>query len=248
VEETLGNIKDEAFRSLEEYGGKLCVVLSGDIPRGISGLAAVRLLQMCKVTSIAGAIMEDGTVSGSIRTAPGVNAPGFLGNFADLFVNYGGHPGAGGFSLEGDKTGEFLERLKALAPSLEKSEQEEETVTIDAEIPHAYMKPDKLLFYVDAFEPFGAENPELRFLVRNAKVMGAEIIGKTEKKHLRLDLKAGEFTWPARFWNAADRYGADFAKGDRVDAVFAIERNFYGGEEKAQMIIIDIKRSEGSAG
>jgi single-stranded-DNA-specific exonuclease len=103
------------------------------------------------------------------------------------------------------------------------------------------MTPD-ILKLSDRFEPFGKDNLELQFLVKNALMVNADIIGKTEK-HLKLTLQCGICKWPARFWNAAERYGRDFSKGDKVNVVFSFKRDSFNGTETVQMIVTDMERA-----
>jgi single-stranded-DNA-specific exonuclease len=239
------SVRDRAFKSVEEHNGNLCVVLDESVHRGVSGLLASRLVQATKVPSIvvtrADAEGETETFVGSIRTARGVDATAVLSGMADLFINYGGHKGAGGFSFEKGAAEEFLARMKSLADTIV-LEDADEQITIDAEIPFDYMTPD-LLNIADSFEPFGESNPELRFMVKNAKIVSADLIGKVEKNHLRLTIQCGKYKWPAVYWNSAEHYGNRFALNDTVDVVFSVMRNHYSGNETAQMNIIDMKRS-----
>jgi single-stranded-DNA-specific exonuclease len=238
-------VRERAFKSVEEHGGNLCVVLDERVHRGVSGLLASRLVQATKVPAIvvtrADSEGEAETFVGSIRTARGVDATATLSGMADLFINYGGHKSAGGFSLKKSAAEEFLARLKSLSDTIA-LEDAEERIIIDAEIPFDYMTPE-LLNVVDSFEPFGECNPELRFVVRNAKIVSADLIGKVEKSHLRLTMQCGKYKWPAVYWNSAERYGNSFALNDTVDVVFSVSHNYYNGNENPRMNIIDIKRS-----
>jgi single-stranded-DNA-specific exonuclease len=234
----------QAADSVEIYNKNLCVVIDTEnlIHRGVSGILASRLMQTHKVPAIVVTMAETihGVAVGSLRTTRGLNATEFLDNFSDLFISYGGHNAAAGFSFEQSKTEEFIERLKVLSRTIE-LENADERLIIDAEIPFDFMTPD-LLKRVDAFEPYGMDNPELRFLVKKAKIITANIVGNTEKKHLKLTLQCGKYKWPAIYWRAADLLGNDFSLNDTIDAVFTVSRNTFNGTETTQMIITDIKR------
>ena len=82
------------------------------------------------------------------------------------------------------------------------------------------------------------------FFSRKLKIVGADIIGKGEKKHLKLVLAGGKHKWPALFWNEAERLGRDFALGDTIDVVYRLERNLFNGMETAQMIVQEVERSK----
>jgi single-stranded DNA-specific DHH superfamily exonuclease len=48
-----------------------------------------------------------------------VDATAFLTQMSDLFLNFGGHNAAAGFSFTVENTADVLSRLKELAPLLE---------------------------------------------------------------------------------------------------------------------------------
>jgi single-stranded-DNA-specific exonuclease len=156
-----------ARESLAEHGDKLVVVGSEGVHRGITGLIASRVTQVMKVPAIIASFQPDGSVVGSIRAVRGFPVSSFLEACADLFLDYGGHDAAAGFSLELPKWKEFQDRAKAYAEPLE-LEDGEESITIDAELPHDYLKPE-LAATTERFEPFGEENEPLVFMAKNVK-------------------------------------------------------------------------------
>jgi single-stranded-DNA-specific exonuclease len=192
------------------------------------------------------AYIDDERATGSMRSARGFDATALLTRFADLLVHYGGHQAAAGFSILRSNLSAFLERLQQIAPSVEFDAPESEKIDIDAELPHQYMTPD-LIKIVDSLEPYGKDNRELRFVVRGVTIVDAKILGKTERTHLKLTFQCGEGKsapkWPGIYWGAAERFGRDFALNDRVDVVFSVERNNFGGTESIEMNIADMEKS-----
>jgi len=83
----------------------------------------------------------------------------------------------------------------------------------------------------------------LVFLARKLYVEDLNFIGKNESKHLRMTLSAGKHKWPALYWDAAERViNKEFDKGDYVDAVFTITRDWYKGIATPQMMISDLRK------
>jgi single-stranded-DNA-specific exonuclease len=113
-------------------------------------------------------------------------------------------------------------------------------IDIDAEIPLAFLSPD-LQKTVDLFEPYGEGNAPLVFLTRGMKVAHCELIGRKDLNHLKLLLEAGSTKWPAVYWNGAGRFPAEFTIGDRVDVVYRLGRNSYGGGENLQFTVLDLE-------
>lgn len=232
-----------AYESLERYNNKLVMVADERINRGVTGIVANKLAQYFKVPAMVITFIENGNAIGSIRSVRGYDVTGLLDQMSELFINYGGHNAAAGFSFTPDKLPEFTQQLENLAKLIEfPDEDESDVIDIDAELPHQYMTTD-LLKLVDRFEPYGEKNPPLKFITKNTKILQADIIGKTEKLHLKLTLDYGKHKWPALYWNASEKLNKDFKVGDKVDLIFEVNRNVFNGVEIPQIIVTDIKLS-----
>ena len=233
----------KAMDSLEGHGRKLALVGGQEVHRGITGLIASRLTSTLDVPAVVASFQGDGTVVGSVRSARGFAVTPFLEACADLFIDYGGHDSAAGFSLKLGNWEEFLVRAKAYAEGIELFENEE-TIEIDAELPHEFLKPD-LTELTERFEPYGEENRPLVFLSKEVPIVDAQIVGKTEQTHLKLTLDFGKHKWPAMFWKGAERLERDFSfkNRDRIDLVYKVTINRYNGMEQPQLEVFDARRS-----
>jgi len=236
--------------SLADRGDKLAVVGSSEVFRGVTGLIASKVTNVLKVPAIVASFQEDGTVVGSIHSARGFPVSSFLEACAELFIDYGGHDAAAGFSLQAKDWPEFEARTKAYAQALE-LEDGEESIEVDAELPHDYLKPD-IAAVSERFEPFGEANEPLVFLSRNVPIADVQLVGKKEQNHLKLTLDFGKHKWPALVWDGAQRLQRDFSfdydskKGDRIDLVFKVTINRFNGMEQPQLEVFDLRRSEPS--
>lgn len=230
-----------AREAAEASGGKYVIVASKGIFRGISGVIASRLADTFKAPAVAASFLPDATVVASVRSARGFNVKGLLEYCSDLFFDYGGHDAAAGFSLPSDKWPEFERRAGEYLSAID-LEDVEETVDIDAELPHEYLAPS-LAQLVERLEPYGEDNPQLVFMSRSVAISQADIVGKQEKSHLKLLLDFGAHRWPALWWSAADRYRKDFNESDRIDVAFRLQRNYWNGQETPQLVILDAKKS-----
>jgi single-stranded-DNA-specific exonuclease len=231
-----------ARESLEKFNSTLVLAASADIHRGVTGIMANRLASCFHVPAIVICFMEDGTAVGSMRSARGLHLNALLEPCADLFIDHGGHAFAAGFSFTRDKLDEFLARIGRLSAAIEFPDTDSgEEIDVDAELPHEYLTPT-LLELSDRFEPYGEGNDQLVFMAKKMKIMTADIMGKTEKQHLKLTFDCGKYKWPAIFWQAAERLNRDFSIGDTVDAVFQVNRNTFNGAEIPQMILQDVRK------
>lgn len=236
-------IESMATDNMDTYGGKLAFAFGEEIHRGISGIMANKMVGLFKIPALAVSFGKNNTITGSLRSTRGYDLRGLLEQCADLFIDWGGHDYAAGFSMEKDKWNDFLDRLKRASVSIELQEDEDaETVHIDAELPVSYLNPE-LLQLVDRFEPYGEENKPLIFMAKKLRINDMNIMGKSEVKHVKLNLNAGTYSWPAIYWKAADKIKKEFDLHDTVDLVFRVNRNWFNGNETPQLIISDLKRS-----
>jgi single-stranded-DNA-specific exonuclease len=239
-ESTWAIMLGQAKESFERTTGRCVLVYDPRIQRGITGIMASRLQTFFKTPAIVIAVGEKAAV-GSIRSSRSRLIADFFGRFSDFFTSYGGHDFAGGFNVPREKLDAFLESFFERIDEIALPEKEEESISVDAEIPIEYLTPN-LQKVVDLFEPYGEANPPLTFLTRGMRIAHCDLIGRKELSHLKLLLEAGKLKWPAVFWNAAARFPKDFAVGDFVDVVYRLGRNTYGGTESLQLTIADIQR------
>jgi single-stranded-DNA-specific exonuclease RecJ len=182
-----------AGEMFQKSDGRYILVGSPLVKSGITGLLASRVVGVFKVPAIVVAFREDGTAVGSVRSSNGFKISGLLASCAEFFIDYGGHDSAAGFSLKLSDWDAFAEKAKAYMDAAEITIAEE-SITIDAELPHSYLRPE-IRKTCEIFEPFGEENRSLVFLARNVPMVDAQIVGKSAKSHLKLTLDFGQYKW-----------------------------------------------------
>jgi len=237
-------IRDDLNESLEKSGGKFAVVGSAKIRAGITGLLASRAANVMKAPVIVAVFKPDGSCTGSIRGGNSFPLTALLAFASDLFIDYGGHDSAAGFTLKTELWPTFLERLAAFMADTELSAEEPE-LSIDAELPHSFVTPE-LLQLCRQFEPYGEENGPLLFCSRGVSMVDAQVVGKSGKNHLKLTLDFGAYKWPAMLWDGAERLERDFSfrNSDRIDLLYKVTMNYWNGEERPQLEIYDVRRAE----
>jgi single-stranded-DNA-specific exonuclease len=232
-----------AEQNLPLYGEKLAFAYGEDIPRGVTGLMATRLAKRFGVPALVVSFMGD-TVSGSLRSVRGYDLRLLLEQCTDLFLDWGGHDYAAGFSMKKSNWDAFTERAKRAADNIEiPGADDGETVRVDAYLPQNYLNPEDIFRVVDRFAPYGEENEPLVFQAEGLRVADLALLGKPDLKHVKLTLDAGKHKWPAMYWQAAEKVKRDFDLEDRVDLVFTVNRNWFNGIETPQMIVTDLRRT-----
>ena len=234
-------VEPMAEESLGTFNSSLAVACGEKIPRGVTGIMANRMMSRFRVPSMAVSVGGE-IITGSLRSVRGYDLRFLLGPCEDLFLDWGGHDFAAGFSMEKKNWPEFFERLKTASKNIELEEIQDENIVIDAELPAGFLNPE-ILNLVDRFEPYGEANDSLIFMARKIRIEAINLMGKSEAKHVKLTLDTGKYKWPAVYWQAADKVRKEFDLDDRVDLCFRICRNWFNGNETPQMIINDLKRS-----
>jgi single-stranded-DNA-specific exonuclease len=91
-------------------------------------------------------------------------------------------------------------------------------------------------------EPFGAENPSPVFLVQNISVYGLKRIGR-EQSHVRFQAVQGDARIDAVGFNLAEEFTCIDEKLDRVDLACEFQVNDWGGRNKLELKVLDLRYS-----
>ncbi|MCQ2798021.1 MAG: DHH family phosphoesterase [Bacilli bacterium] len=161
--------KEETKSAAESFvieEGVPAIVVKADIPEGLNGLIANRLLQEyalpCVVFSPADA--KPGLLVGSVRSRAGFDVIECLTHVKVDLVAYGGHSFAGGVTIKSEDFDKFKKEFAfyAIKHKLEKKNDG----LIDINLSDCNMNTYHL---IESFAPFGQEWPEPKFLLRNMK-------------------------------------------------------------------------------
>lgn len=160
-----------------------------------------------------------------------------------LLLAGGGHDMAAGFSLDMQHFEAFAAFLNQRAKTDLASATVIKTWQIDAEMPLTQMNVSTL-DWLDQTGPFGAGFPEPIFMITGVKASSVRVMGKSEEHMaLRLDDGLGQVDAVA-FRVAGTPLGQALSQmkdGRRADIIGRISRNRFRGEDKAQLMINDIR-------
>mgnify|MGYP001174933627 CR=1 FL=1 len=213
----------------------ILLVAGQGITRGVAGLVAGRLADTFHRPAVAMAA-EDGYLVGSGRSIPEFDLFKAFTGCQDLFVRFGGHSQAAGFTLATEKLPLLRERLTAAADTALGSRDLSPTLDIDAEIGLAELTGD-LVHWLSILKPFGPSNRQPVFLTRRTHVLEARYMGKTGQ-HLRFKLREGNDEWPAVAFNQAERWvsGTPY-----VDLVYSVTIDRWRGMERLTLRVQDFR-------
>lgn len=226
---------------------ELAVLLasSPDWHPGIVGLVAARLKERFRRPAFALAVNGEGGATGSGRSVAGVDLGRAVREAveAGLALKGGGHAMAAGITLgAGQAEGFHAFLAERLAPEVAVA-REGEALLIDAALSAGGANP-RLLAEIDKAGPFGAGCPEPAFVFPSHRLVDVMEIGSGG--HIRIKLRSGDgATIGGIAFRAAQEplgQGLIAARGETVHLAANLTLNRWGGNETAELRILDLAR------
>ncbi|MBL8991547.1 MAG: single-stranded-DNA-specific exonuclease RecJ, partial [Phycisphaerae bacterium] len=212
--------------------------------KGVVGIVCSRLVEKYSRPAILMQRVGD-SCQGSGRSVDGFNLHGALERCAPLLERFGGHDMAAGLSVGGAKLGAFVEAFTEQANAAIRPEDLMGRVEVDApaavnELSLPFVKT------LERLEPCGRGNPSVAVLIENAAVGSAQSMG-AQGAHLRLALGQSSRPLSCVAWGRGE-WVSRLATGIRVDAVVRPTINDYGGTQRVQGEVLDVRIRPGARG
>jgi single-stranded-DNA-specific exonuclease len=226
----------EAIALTEDPHAWLLFAAHEDFNPGVVGLAASRLSETYYRPAIVAAKGPEETRA-SCRSIPEFHITDALDQCKDLLVRHGGHAAAAGFTVRNEHLPELVARLKALAQHQLSGRDLRATLTADAQVQLAQIRPE-LINSLAQLEPTGYGNPDAAFVARAVKVKSSRAVG-SDSKHIKLTLEDG-----LGYTHDAIGFRLGHLQPDlppQVDILFTYEINEYNGRLGYQLNLKDIK-------
>ena len=219
---------------------KNVIMVSGEYHEGVLGIVASNIVERYQKPVF---IMneKDGVLKGSARSIFDFNIYVAMNKISDLFIAFGGHTLAAGFSFDAsnfDKIEGFLDNeFEEFKKHNElKSSKNIDIVTSLEDISYQFLNS------LDVLKPYGMDFEKPSVLIENAMVLNKAYFG-SEKQYLRLtiadevgNLECISFKDVAAFDKVE--------KNDIVDLLCTLDKNNFNGRSKLQAHIIDINIKE----
>ena len=157
---------------------KVLVIYIPGIHESVAGIVAGKLKEKysrpCLMITDS---LEAGIVKGSARSIEAYHMYDALNSVSDIFIKFGGHAMAAGFSLPSSRVEELRDRLNA---NCDLQEEDFKTILkIDADVPFAYISPT-LVDQLALLEPTGAGNEKCYFARKNVEIVSAVFFGDSK--------------------------------------------------------------------
>ncbi len=233
-----------AARAQAEIEGKhqqrIVVLAGGDYPAGIVGLVAGKLVEEWARPVL---LIERGPEQsrGSARSVRGFNIFEALNSCKDLFVRFGGHSMAAGFTIENARLPELDTRLQELALTALTDDMLVPTLDINAEVALSEITWE-LLHELRQLEPFGQANPQPVLMSRNVQVVSATARGSTGD-HLRLVLKQNNCQPVEGMAFRLGHLAEPLRQHPCIDVAYTLEDHEWNDQRSLRLLVKDFRRA-----
>jgi single-stranded-DNA-specific exonuclease len=221
-----------------------CIVIDGHgWHRGVLGILASRVVERtghpALVISHENGSHEDGEAHGSGRSIPGFHLLEALESCHDVFVRFGGHTHAVGFSLISARVPELRDRLRQHSAIRLTPQILERKLDCSAELPLDQI--DLPLYQaLRLLEPYGMGNEEPVFVARNLVLDAAPQIMKDE--HIRMRVRDDQTVMKVLGWRWAERVRSlALDAGSRIDLAYRLRMNEHPDFGGLELEIIDLR-------
>lgn len=222
------------------FENSVLVVAEEGFHHGVIGIVASKILDRYYKTTIIMEIKpEEGIATASCRSIEGFNMIEALNSMKELFVKYGGHAGAAGFSIKIENIDEFSRRINEYAKKNIPESSLIKPVKLDITIP-AYKISYDFIDKISLLEPFGFGNPSPLFALNNCEISGLRPIGK-EKTHTMFNVKKDNLEIKNCVWFNSDDVFSEVASITHADIAFKLKLETYKDRYQYKMYVEDMQ-------
>ena len=219
---------------------KNVIMVSGEYHEGVLGIVASNIVEKYQKPVF---IMneKEGVLKGSARSIFDFNIYVAMNKISDLFLAFGGHTLAAGFSFEKsnfEKIEEFLDNeFEEFKQNNDlKANKNIDIVTSLEDISYQFLNS------LDALKPYGMDFEKPTVLIENAMVLNKTHFG-SEKQYLRLTIADEVGNLDCITFKDSVTFDK-VEKNDIIDLLCNIDKNNFNGRTKLQAHIIDINIKE----
>jgi single-stranded-DNA-specific exonuclease len=198
----------------------------------ILGLVASSLVEEYSRPAFVWGRDGDGVLKGSCRSFNGYNLFELMGKVSECFIEFGGHAGAGGFSITLENVSTLEERLASALASLEMN-QGRDALGIDLRVEDIC---EDLWSTLSQFAPFGTGNPKPIFKL-SSEIKDVRQFGKTQD-HLELMLNPN--IKAISFFTTPESYSVALSPGSRINLHAHLEKSYFRSRPDLRLRIVDI--------
>ncbi len=248
------SIESEILKKSEQYIKEYNLLETSDIlfiqlnnvNEGVIGIVAGKLCQTYHKPVIVGN-QENGILKASARSIPSVDIHEALSAAKELFINFGGHRQAAGFTINSEDFSELTERVNYFVRTNQLGQYNYESILYDIESLSIQIT-DKAVREINMFAPYGLNNPHPVYKLENAALRNIRLMGQNNE-HVRCNIVHRSCNFNAIAFSMP--HLADYNKTSdmKFDVFFTPSINKYRNKEELQLqikaIVPHIAYSEG---
>ncbi len=246
---SVAHIMKEVKNTMSKREEKPVIVIGNPVWRvGVLGLVASKIAEEYKrpvfVWGAEGGEVSDDTeriIRGSCRGWGSVNLVTLMSSLPEKsFLGFGGHAGAGGFSVSHEEVHFLEERLLSVFSQMTFSEESNENRLIDATISIDDVTSENYAV-IEKLAPYGMGNPKPTFLFKDLPITDIKEFGK-EANHLEIcftNSKRQKIKAIA-FFKTRESFGRLLAKGEQINLIATFEKSTFAGRTELRLRIVDI--------
>ncbi|PPR15787.1 MAG: Single-stranded-DNA-specific exonuclease RecJ [Alphaproteobacteria bacterium MarineAlpha9_Bin3] len=228
----------EAIKMADNYSKNDILILHGhNWHSGVIGIVASRIVDQFNKPAII--ISENGNESkGSGRSVSGIDIGVMItaAKQSGILVNGGGHPMACGLTIKKEKINDlriFLNnKINNQAKTIKKEYFVDMAVSVSGAIP-------SLIKQLSLIEPFGAGNPEPKFIIKDANLYNVKIVGE---KHIKCSISdtSNHRLDAIAFRSVGTALGKSLLNKYQAHVIGRLKISEWNGRESLQMLIEDV--------
>ena len=238
TEEIVKDVIDKIETS--DKKNKNVIMISGDYHEGVLGIVASNIVEKYQKPVF---IMnsKEGILKGSARSIYDFNIYTAMNKISDLFIAFGGHTLAAGFSFDEVNLNKIEDFLDSEYENYKQNNELKSTKNIDIvtsleEISYQFFNS------LEALKPYGMDFEKPTILIENSMVLNKTYFG-SEKQYLRLTI--ADEVGNLECISFKDTSLFDKVKNnDIIDLLCTLDKNNFNGRTKLQAHIIDINVKE----
>lgn len=230
---------EEALRQVKELypNDSVLAIFLPDCHESVAGIIAGRVREAWNRPTFVLTKGED-CVKGSGRSIEAYHMYREMCGVQDLFLKFGGHPMAAGFSMEERYIDEFRQRLNGQATL--KPEDFIPKIWIDVAMPLEYLS-ENLIQELKLLEPFGQGNEKPQFAQKNLTIRSVRVLGKNRNAvKLSLITEKG-LPMEGMLFTEGDSFMEELGSKTVIDVVYYPDVNEYNGRRTLQIVIREYK-------
>ena len=203
---------------------------------GIVGLIASKLVDMYHRPAIAVAVGESESRA-SARTVPGFSIFEPIEMKKELFVKFGGHSQAAGFTIPNQHLRTLADHFETFSAGRFDEVAQDVPLEIEMQAGPSLVSNDLFDFTRD-LEPFGQSNPQPLFASDGLCVLNSTRVGSG--RHLKMTVQDRDgSSWDAIAFRQGDHV-SQARPGTYLEVAYSMELNTWRGSTSLQMVIEDL--------